>query len=233
MPMGNMGFGGGMAQPMATIPAYTPPPLPAHNPPRGMAGRRPPPPMPRGGRGLGRGMLGSPNNIIVDEHGKLGGHRRRKSSKRKKSSKSMNFKRVDQVWDNTIHNYKLQDTAEGSTDSEYDGYVFHVRRTFDWEGKYKQTIVDIKSKLLRDALQEVMGDIKGVSLVEETPKLDPNLLFLYLDDIRKHVKALKNFEPKGDKKTRKKEAKRNEKKRQQLKVLAKYLDKDYEAVKNR
>ncbi|KJR88314.1 ATPase, AAA family protein [Sporothrix schenckii 1099-18] len=234
MPMGGMAFGAGMAQPFATMPAYTPPPLPAHNPPprHGMPPKRSTPPI-RGRGRMARGMRGGMHNVIVDGHGNMrDNHRRRKSSKHRKTSKSMSFKRVDQVWDNTIHNYKLQDTAEESPDSEYDGYVFHVRRTFDWEGKYKQTFVDIKSNLLRDALQEVMGDIKGISLVEETPKMDPNLLFLYLEDIRKHIKTMKGFKPTGDKKTRKKEAKRNEKKRQQLKVLAKYLDKDYEELKN-
>lgn len=98
-------------------------------------------------------------------------------SKRHRGTK-LDYKRVDQVWDNTIHNYKLQDTAEGASDAKYDEFLFHVRRTFDWEGKYKATLVDIKSKLLRECLQEVIGDIKGVSLVEETPKLDPNMLFL-------------------------------------------------------
>lgn len=96
----------------------------------------------------------------------------------KAGAQRMEFKRVDQVWDSQIHNYKLQDTAEGTINSSYDGFLFHVRRTFDWEGKYKATIVDIKSKALREALQDVMGNIKGVSLVEETPKLDPNMLFL-------------------------------------------------------
>ncbi|EPE10912.1 aaa family atpase [Ophiostoma piceae UAMH 11346] len=223
IPMGNpVAFNAGVPA-LGGMPAYQPPP-PA--PPANTIGRHLPP----GVRARpGRNRLGLPTGIL--DNNQLGdGHRRSKKSKRK--SKSTNFKRVDQVWDNTIHNYKLQDTAEGSTDAEYEGYSFHVRRTFDWEGKYKQTLVDIKSKILRDALQEVMGDIKGVSLVEETPKLDPNLLFLYLEDMRKYLKHLKTAEPKGDKKTRKKEAKRNVKKREQLKVLVKYLDKDYEAVKN-
>lgn len=93
-------------------------------------------------------------------------------------SKKIDFKRVDQVWDNTIHNFKLQATAESNGETKYDGFCFHVRRTFDWEGKYKATMVDIKSKPLRECLQDVIGNIKGVSLVDETPKLDPNILFL-------------------------------------------------------
>jgi hypothetical protein len=59
-----------------------------------------------------------------------------KKGKKKRGSK-LEFKRVDQLWDSTIHNYKLTDTAEDEESSEYDQYLFNVRRTFDWEGKYK------------------------------------------------------------------------------------------------
>lgn len=145
-----------------------------------------------------------------------------------------NYKRVDQVWDNAIHNFKLQDTAESTNDKQYSGFCFHVRRTFDWEGKYKATVVDIKSKLLRESLQDVIGNIKGVSLVDETPKLDPNVLFLYLEDLRKHLKLLKKqiaSPPGSDKAARRKEGKRLEEKRQHLKILVKYIDKDYENTK--
>lgn len=145
-----------------------------------------------------------------------------------------NYKRVDQVWDNAIHNFKLQDTAESTNDKQYSGFCFHVRRTFDWEGKYKATVVDIKSKLLRESLQDVIGNIKGVSLVDETPKLDPNVLFLYLEDLRKHLKLLKKqiaSPPGSDKAARKKEGKRLDEKRQHLKILVKYIDKDYENTK--
>lgn len=59
-----------------------------------------------------------------------------KKPKGKRGSK-LEFKRVDQLWDSTIHNYKLTDTAEDVESSEYDQYLFNVRRTFDWEGQYK------------------------------------------------------------------------------------------------
>ncbi|KAK4163374.1 hypothetical protein QBC43DRAFT_345274 [Cladorrhinum sp. PSN259] len=155
-----------------------------------------------------------------------------KEKKRRAKASKLDYKRVDQVWDNTIHNYKLQDTAQGSVDAQYDEFLFHVRRTFDWEGKYKTTYLDIKSKLLRECLQDVIGNVKGVSLVEETPKLDPNLVFLYLDDLRNHLKELKRKVAKGGKHDRKKEQKRVNNKRQHLKVLIKYIDKDYAEVKN-
>jgi hypothetical protein len=53
---------------------------------------------------------------------------------------------------------------------------------------FRATVVDIKSKLVKEALNEVMDGVKGVSLVEETPSVDPNLLFLYLEDRQEKVK---------------------------------------------
>jgi len=70
----------------------------------------------------------------------------------------------------SIHNYKLTESAKEELD-EFNQYVFTVRRKFDWENKYKNTVVDIKSKLLREALQEIMKDVKGVSFVEDVPSV--------------------------------------------------------------
>lgn len=145
----------------------------------------------------------------------------------------VDFKRVDWIWDTNLYTYKLQDTADTAVGSLYDEYIFHVRRTFDCEGKFRATFVDIRSKLLRECLQDVIGNVRGASLVDETPKLDPNLLFLYLEDFRTHLKHLKRAKPAGeDRKERKKNGTRLESKRKQLKVLIKYLDKDYAKTKD-
>lgn len=117
-------------------------------------------------KGLG-GLLGGDSSDESDQ-----------AAESKKKSKRPAFKRVDQVWDSKIHNFKLQDTADVDTESQYEDFIFHVRRTFDWEGKYRTTYVDIKSKLLRECLQDVIGNTDGVSLVDEVPKLNPHLLFL-------------------------------------------------------
>ncbi|KAK6953781.1 hypothetical protein Daesc_003743 [Daldinia eschscholtzii] len=144
----------------------------------------------------------------------------------------LEFKRVDQVWDSQIHNYKLQDTAENASNSQYDEYLFHVRRTFDWEGKYKTTIVDIKSKQLREALRDIIGSVKGVSLVEETPKLDPKMLFLQVTYMRTYMHNLKELEPEGEsRKERRKVQKWIDEKRRHLRVLIKYLDVDHAETK--
>lgn len=195
-----------------------------------------PPPtwaLPPGGRGLTPRQQAARNArqlaALGLDRASLKKAKKEKAKKKKRASK-LEFKRVDQLWDSSIHNYKLSDTNEDDENSEYDQYLFNVRRTFDWEGKYKATLVDIKSKLLKEALNEVMDGVKGVSLVEETPAVDPNLIFLYLEDLRKQYKDLKNKKV-TVKKGKKKAKKRNETKRKHIKVLLKYLDKDYASTK--
>ncbi|KAL7629827.1 hypothetical protein AAE478_001350 [Parahypoxylon ruwenzoriense] len=183
---------------------------------------------------VGRGRRPPGDNGLWDD-GVVNGNKSSKS-RSGRSGKSvtqrLEFKRVDQVWDSQIHNYKLQDTAENASNSQYDEYLFHVRRTFDWEGKYKTTIVDVKSKQLREALQDVIGSVKGVSLVEETPKLDPKILFLYLEDMREYMRNLRDLEPEGDtRKERRKVQKWIDEKRRHLRVLIKYLDIDHAETK--
>ncbi|KAK8060863.1 26S proteasome regulatory subunit 4 [Apiospora saccharicola] len=178
--------------------------------------------IPGGSQANGNSLRGLP------KHGKRGGA----PGSSPKGTPKLEFKRVDQVWDSQIHNYKLQDTAKNTGDAHYNEYLFHVRRTFDWENKFKATVVDIKSKKLRECLQEVIGTVKGVSLVEDTPKLDPNMLFLYLEDLRAHLHKLTNVTVEAKiKKERKKQQAWLDDKRRHLKVLIKYLDKDYAHIK--
>lgn len=132
------------------------------------------------------------------------------------------------VWDSTIHNYKLTETVDDPDANEWDQYIFTVRRKFNWENKYLDTVVDIKSKHLRDALAKVMDGVKGVSLVQEPAVVDPNMLFLYLEETRQYMKDLKRqSRSEKKKKTRKSAAT----KAAHLKVLVKYLDTDYADTK--
>jgi len=82
---------------------------------------------------------------------------------------------------------------------------------------------------MKEALNDVMDGVKGISLVEETPVVDPNLLFLYLEDLRDSMKKLK-LKIKTDK-MKKNLKKRNETKVKHIRVLLKYLDKDYKEIK--
>ncbi|KAB8337047.1 hypothetical protein FH972_021351 [Carpinus fangiana] len=128
----------------------------------------------------------------------------------------------------TIHNYKLQESAEDQED-EFDEYIFTVRRRFDWENKYKHTVVDIKSKLLRECLQEIMKDVRGISLVEDKPSIDPNMLFLYLEELRTYTKKTLKAKSKSEKKRRNRRKIKNQ--IAHCKVMLKYLDEDYKETK--
>ena len=136
-----------------------------------------PPPGPPRRRGR-RGFQTRPPSDLKDPYFSDDQSSKNGKNEKSKPGSRPEFKRVDWVWDTNLYTFKLQDTAETSNDSQYSEYIFHVRRTFDCENKYRETYVDIKSKLLRECLQDVIGNVQGVSLVDETPKMDPNLLFL-------------------------------------------------------
>ena len=77
-----------------------------------------------------------------------------------------------------------------------------------------------------------MGDVKGVSFAEDTPVVDPNMTFLYLEEIRTHMKKLKKQGKTEKQKKQKKKGKiPAETKAKHTKVLVKYLDKDYAETK--
>ena len=165
--------------------------------------------------------------LELEELRKATKQKRAKQTKKKRASK-IAFKRVDQLWDSSIHNYKLTETVEDEDADEWDQYIFTVRRKFDWEHKYQETMVDIKSKPLKEALQHIMIGVKGVSLVADTPQLDPNMLFLYLEETRTYMDKLSE-QAKSTKK--KKERRELAIKAKHVTVLVKYLDKDYAETK--
>ncbi|OBT60168.1 hypothetical protein VE03_10455, partial [Pseudogymnoascus sp. 23342-1-I1] len=139
-------------------------------------------------------------------------------NKSKETGFELEFNRVDQLWDSAIYD-----------PSECDRYLFSIRRAFDCEGKYKMTRVDIKSKLLKEALADVMGGIKGVGLSEENPAIDPNVLFLYLEDLRMFLNRLESTMNTGNEATRIET--KNDDKIKHVKVLLNYLDEDYAEIK--
>jgi hypothetical protein len=140
---------------------------------------------------------------------------------------ALEFKRVDQVFDMKIRDWKLVESNKDTKD-EFD-CVFTVRRRLNWEGKYQETQVDIKSKVLRNCLQEVFGECKSISLVEDTPQLDPHTLFHYYNEIKTYVK--KDLKPKLKKARKSKDRKLRTQQIAQCKLLLKYLDEDYTSVR--
>jgi hypothetical protein len=155
-------------------------------------------------------------------------HSKEKKSKKPKKGTTIDFKRVNHVWDTNIHNWKIVEEVEEEVD-EFDEYAFTVRRKFDWDNHYTRTVVDIKSKQLKEALMEVMKDVQGETLEADEPSVDPNMLFLYLEDLRTHYKKTLRTRMKKEKK------RRNKRKLKELishvKILVRYLDEDYEETK--
>ncbi|KAI6801864.1 P-loop containing nucleoside triphosphate hydrolase protein [Hortaea werneckii] len=153
------------------------------------------------------------------------------SKSKSKSSKKhapSEYKRVDQLWDSTIHNYKLKESAEDD-ETEFAEYAFLVRRCFNWENKYTDTVVDIKSKQLRAVLAEVMKECKSVSLEAEEPTIDPNLLFLYLEELRTFYRKTLKSRIAAEKK--RKVIKKLEQQRGLCKTLVGYIDEYYAETK--
>ncbi|KAI1607958.1 P-loop containing nucleoside triphosphate hydrolase protein, partial [Exophiala viscosa] len=151
---------------------------------------------------------------------------------KKPSQLKVAYKRVDQLWDETIHNYKLTKTVKNTGDSEWDQYIFTVRRRFDTEHKYLGTIVDIKSRPLKECLQVVFEGIQGVSLHDFKPQVDPNMLFLHLEDMRSYVDLCQNAAVNSDRIGGKEDlVDEHSTKAKHLEVMVKYLDKDYDETK--
>ncbi|KAH7072212.1 hypothetical protein BKA63DRAFT_534997 [Paraphoma chrysanthemicola] len=140
---------------------------------------------------------------------------------------ALEFKRVDQVYDIKIRDWKLVESNKVAKD-DFD-CVFTVRRRLNWEGKYQETQVDIKSKVLRNCLQEVFKECKSISLVEDTPQVDPHTLFHYYNEIKSYVK--KELKPKLKKARKAREKKLRTQQVAQCKLLLKYLDEDYTSVR--
>ena len=137
------------------------------------------------------------------------------------------FKRIDQVWDTKLRDYKLiESTADQKDEFEC---VFTVRRRFNWEGKHKETLVDIKSKCLRGVLQVVLKDCKCVSLVEDIPEVDPHILYHYYDEIKQYAK--KTLKPKLKRAKKAKDVKKFTQEIAQCKLLLGYIDEDYAATR--
>ncbi|KAL2884654.1 aaa family atpase [Ceratocystis lukuohia] len=156
----------------------------------------------------------------------------RKASKPKDKSKK-GYRRVDSVWDNNLHNFKLQETKEAVVEDKDDPeYAFQVCRSFDTDGRYEFTLVHIMSKPLQEVARHVIGNIQGVNLMDSVPKLNPNTLFLYLDDFEQYAKELKQMTPEGDtsKERRKNKAKLSTK-MDHLKWLISYVNEDYSSLK--
>ncbi|KAF8245455.1 hypothetical protein K440DRAFT_555778 [Wilcoxina mikolae CBS 423.85] len=151
----------------------------------------------------------------------------------------LEYKRVDELFDKELHDWDVRDTVPHSKTDKYSSFIFTVRRIFDYESRYVETLIDVKSTLLKDALSDIMGDIRGVSLVEDVPEVDPNMLFNYYPELTEWVKQASNPKPATEDEDKEKEKKKQQKEKKldpatgvpHVKLLIEYLDTDYKNTK--
>ncbi|CAD6593318.1 MAG: hypothetical protein ASARMPRED_007276 [Alectoria sarmentosa] len=60
--------------------------------------------------------------------------------KQQRNSSKPQYFRADELWENETHAYRLNETAAVASKDECSEYIFHVRRRFDCDGKYLETV---------------------------------------------------------------------------------------------
>ncbi|KAI2787035.1 hypothetical protein POX_f07390 [Penicillium oxalicum] len=104
------------------------------------------------------------------------------------------FKTVVETWDKETCKYKIADpTAETRTDlDDYADCVFVVRERVERNSEEVTSYIDIKSEGLRDILRVVLHDIKAISLIEDKPSIEQNVLFHFLPELDRYVENTDN-----------------------------------------
>ncbi|KAJ5991642.1 hypothetical protein N7522_011849 [Penicillium canescens] len=94
------------------------------------------------------------------------------------------FKTVVETWDKEACKYKIGDPVETSSSlDEYAEYAFVVRERVERNSEEVTPYIDIKSEGLRDILRVVLHDIKAISLMEDKPSIEQNVLFHFLSEL--------------------------------------------------
>lgn len=149
------------------------------------------------------------------------------TEKVEKGSKA-EFMRLDHVWDDHSRRYKSKPSSKEQDVDKYSSSAFNAVRHFNYKGEYQYTQLNIISTALKKVMMGVMGQVQGISLEEDPAKLNPDDVFLYLEELRECSKKLK-----AEIKSTKRKSKIEQLKtgRSHLKVLIKYLDEDYAETK--
>ncbi|KAL9124055.1 MAG: hypothetical protein Q9217_006581 [Psora testacea] len=152
-----------------------------------------------------------------------------KSNKKKaKKGSKLEFVRVDRLWSNKEHRFVFSPSTVDKKAGQYEEYAFNIVRYFDYQNKYTSTELLILSQPLKIAMVHVMGKVKGISLEEDKPTIDPNMVFLHLEELRAYMRQLQSYS-KSQKSKRK--AKDLTVAASHMRLLVDYLDKDYDDIK--
>ncbi|KAL9004824.1 MAG: hypothetical protein Q9188_002368 [Gyalolechia gomerana] len=95
----------------------------------------------------------------------------------------LEYKTVDEHWNDKTSRYEtVESTPAGEVDG-LDKYIFVARARIDKKTSEPVFYVDIKSEKLRDILRTVLQNIHGISLREDKPQIERNLLYQYLPEL--------------------------------------------------
>ncbi|KAF2184285.1 hypothetical protein K469DRAFT_688770 [Zopfia rhizophila CBS 207.26] len=114
-----------------------------------------------------------------------------KPEETKARASKLAYKKVDEVWDEKAYKYKIAEPVAPTGEvNELELYVFVVRvrvvKLTDKTTKDTTSYIDIKSELLRDILKEILQDVRGISLSEDMPTVEPILLFHFLPELESY-----------------------------------------------
>ena len=138
------------------------------------------------------------------------------------------FVRLDRLWSKRHHRFVFSASTADKKAGEYEEYAFNILRHFDYDSKHTHTVLTILSSPLKKALVDIMGNVKGISLEEEKPSVDPNMVFLHLEELRAYMKQLK---AKAKHQRNRREGNVSRVAVDHLNVLVEYLDTDYDEIK--
>ena len=136
----------------------------------------------------------------------------------KKGSKPEYF-HVDRVWSEDDRCFVVKPSTDDKSAGQYEEYAFNVVRRFDYRKRYERTELVILSKSLKTALLHVMSKVKGIFLEEDKPAVDPNMVFLHLDQLRVYTQKLQR------------RSKDQILDANHLDVFVKYFDQEYNEIK--
>ncbi|KAJ5991667.1 hypothetical protein N7522_011874 [Penicillium canescens] len=103
------------------------------------------------------------------------------------------FKTVVETWNKEACKYKIAEPVETSSGlDDYAEYAFIVRERVERNSEEVTPYIDIKSEGLRDILRVVLHDIKAISLMEDKPSIEQNVLFHFLPELDRCAENMDN-----------------------------------------
>ncbi|KAJ5292085.1 hypothetical protein N7478_001336 [Penicillium angulare] len=113
------------------------------------------------------------------------------------ASKSQ-FITVLETWDKEASKYKIAEPVDASCGPDnYAEYAFVVRKRVDRDTGEVTLYIDVKSEGLRNILREVLHDIKSISLMEDKPSIEQNVLFHFLPGFGEYANHMENGPDRG------------------------------------